>query len=209
MSEEKKPTTIECKLCRKEKVWKSLYNKRENKISEWSKVCNDCEALWELGKKTISATKADGKECEATAYVNVPTDAKMGDPKAPIEIRGKDIQTAVGGVSLRGTAMGDPWEKVKGGIKNVSITGATDENDHYYISGGGCLSFKVPASRAEAMKRIIAGFYNAIAKARVDGFEEGRNLLLGLAKGDVSLETFSEQADNTRAGKKPRRRGDD
>ncbi len=58
------------------------------------------------------------------------------------------------------------------------------------------------------MARVVAAFYNAIAKARVDGFNEGRNLLTGLASGSVSLESFSEQADNSRVGKKPKKRWD-
>lgn len=207
MSDERKGVTIECKLCRKPKVWRSPYNSYENQISEWSKVCDDCVALWELGKKTIAATKTDGKETEGTVYIDLPTDPRMGDPKASTEVRGKDIQTALGGVSLRGTAMGDRWNKR--GAENISITAPIDKNDRWYTSGGGSLSFKVPKARAETTRRIASGFYNAIAKARVEGFEEGRNLLLGLSKGTVSLDSFSEQADNTRAGKKPRRRGDE
>lgn len=208
MSDKKAVKVIECVLCRKPKNWNSPYNLYENQICEWSKVCRTCEELWELGKKTMAATKADGKGTQARVYIHVPTHAKMGDALGPVEVDGKDIMRALGGVSLRGTAMGGAF-RGPGRENIVSISSASDPDDNLYISGGGSLDFKVPKERAEAMKRVIVGFFNAIAKARVDGFNEGRNLLLGLAHGHVSLESFSEQADNARVGKKPKRRGDD
>lgn len=206
---ENNPVIIECRLCRKPKKWKTQYqiSAYANEIEPWSKVCKECSAIWELGKKTLAANKADGKDYEAVAYINVPTESKMGDPKGPTEVHGKDIMLAMGGVSLRGTDLADPWTRTKT-VETVDITGTQDEKDSSYVSGGGSLRFKAPKARAQAMKRVIAAFYNAVAKARVDGFEEGRNLLLGLASGHVKLDEFSEQADNTRAGRKPRRRGD-
>jgi hypothetical protein len=206
MSEEQKPKTIECRLCRKPKEWTTQWNHRANEISEWSKVCRDCEKLWELGKKTMAATKADGKETTARAHIDTPTTPKRGDPQGPTEVRGKDIMLALGGIGLRGTELGRRFGD-KGEI--ISITQSTDDGDNWYISGGGSVDFKVPRARAEAMKRIVGAFFNAIAKARVDGFNEGRNLIAALAKGEVSLDSYSEQVDNSRVGKKPKRRGDD
>lgn len=196
---------IECRLCRKEKAWRSPYQEFRNEISDWSRICNDCTALWELGKKTVAATKADGKDTQGRVHIEVPTDPHRGKPDGATGVRGKDIMTAMGGVSLRGTAMGNPW-RGKGDKDIVDISGGADDEDGSYI-GGGSLDFKVPKARAEAMRRVVVAFYNAIAKARVDGFNEGRNLLRGLAEGSVRIEDYSEQADNARAGKKPKKRG--
>jgi hypothetical protein len=199
--EEKKGQSIECRLCRKMAFYQGPFQEWRNDIDAWVKVCKECRALWELGKKTAAATKTDGKELVASVHLELPTDYRSGDAKGSVEVRGKDIMTAMGGVSLRGTAMGDRWRKKE--QERISIDELQDEDDDRYV-GGGSMDFTVPKSRAEAMARVVRGFFNAIAKARVDGFNEGRNLLSALAKGEVSLEDYSEQADNARAGKKPR-----
>ena len=206
MSERKKPVkVIECVLCRKPKGWNSPYNSYENHISEWSKVCCECEKMWELGKKTMAASKSDGKgDYGARPHRNA-YDAEAGGSARLYGSSRKGHYDGARRRLLRGTQIGRRFGE-KGEI--ISVTKSTDDDDNWYI-GGGSLEFKVPRARAEAMGRVVGAFFNAIAKARVDGFEEGRNLLSGLAKGTVSLESFSEQADNTRAGKKPRRRGGD
>lgn len=196
---------IECVLCRKKKEYRQPYSTGGSEISAWSKVCNDCEAFWELGKKAAKATKADGKEMRASAPSEVPVHPKMGDPKASVVVKGTDIMAALGGISLRGTARGDTW---RDGVENYSIVELQDRGDWTYV-GGQSVTFTAPKARIVAMQRIVAGFLNAIAKARVDGFNEGRNLLTGLASGSVSLESFSEQADNARAGRKPKKRWGD
>jgi len=199
---------VYCTLCRKEKDSpKTTYTALG--IHSWQQrgVCPDCVNIWEIGKKTMAATKTDGKDTEARARVEVPAHllTKMGDPLGVTAVRGKDIMTALGGVSLRGTEIGNRWHN--SGKDIVNITAVQDDKDITYV-GGGELCFKVPKARAEAMKRVVCAFYNIVAKARVDGFEEGRNLLLGLSQGKVSLEEFSEQADNSRVGKKPKKRWD-
>lgn len=208
MAEEKKKiTTVQCRLCRKEKRWEGPYSQSRNEISEWTRVCNDCTAIWEVGKKAMAATKADGKDVEARVYVEIPTDHRMGDPKGDAVVRGKDIMAAMGGIGLRGTVIGSRWH---GGKKTiVIISEKNDERDGGYVSGGGSLEFKVQKNRAEAMRRVVSAFYNAIARARVYGFNEGRSLLAGLAKGELKLENFSQQVDNARLGRKPRTSWDD
>ena len=200
---------VTCTLCRKEKNSpKQTYS--ANGIHSWQHrgVCPDCVSIWEIGKKTMAASKVDGKDSEARVQIEVPAHllTKMGDPLGPTQVRGKDVMTALGGVSLRGTEIGSRWHGGKKDIVNISET--QDDRDTSHI-GGGTLNFKVPKARAEAMKRVFAAFYNIVAKARVDGFNEGRNLLLGLSKGEVSLESYSQQTDNARAGKKPKKRWDE
>jgi len=197
---------VTCTLCRKEKDSpKTTYTALG--IHSWQQraVCPDCVNIWEIGKKTMAASKADGKDTEARVHIEVPEHlhARMGDPLGVTAVRGKDVMTAMGGVSLRGTEIGGRGHNSEKDIVNISAT--QDDRDTSYI-GGGTLSFKVPKARAEAMKRVVAAFFNIVAKARVDGFNEGRNLLAGLAKGTVKLEDFSEQADNSRVGKKPQTR---
>lgn len=131
--------------------------------------------------------------------------AALGDPGSSAAIKGTDVVAAMGGISLRGTAMGGNW---RNGVENHSIVELQDKDDYLYV-GGQSVEFTAPKARVLAMKRVVAAFFNAIAKARVEGFNEGRNLLTGLARGEVTLESFSEQADNARVGKKPKKRWQD
>jgi hypothetical protein len=203
MSEEKKYPEIECRLCRKKYECPPAYH-HGRKIDEWSKVCQPCHDMWELGKKAAKAARADGKDMEAMVPQTVPTNTKLGNVEGPTDIKGLDVIAAMGAVSLRGTEMGS---RFGGSGERINIVSHQDERDWVYIAGQS-LTIKVPKARAMAMQKIVTAFLNAIAKARVEGFNEGRNLLLGLAKGEVSLETYSEQADNSRVGKKPRKRWD-
>jgi hypothetical protein len=188
---------VECVLCRKKKE-----SPRHDGNWNWSRVCPECESFWELGKRAAKASRADGKDHEVLVPSLVPMSPKLGDVSGPVEIKGLDIIAAMGGASIRGTAMGS---RFGGSGERMSIVSSQDKDDWEYISGGS-LPVKVPNSRAVAMKKIFTAFLNALAKARVEGFDEGRNLLLGLSKGEVSLDTFSEQADNSRAGIKPKKR---
>lgn len=63
---------------------------------------------------------------------------------------------------------------------------------------------QVPESRAKAMAKIISAVFDAIAKARVDGFNEGRNLLKSLADGSTTVDDFSDQCDEAEKGRRPR-----
>lgn len=202
MSYDEKVVKIDCVLCRKPKIWRSPYQKFRNDINESTKVCNDCFDFWELGKKTAKATQADGKDTKTSVPIKVPISVRMGNPEGPTEVLGKDVMAAMGGVGLRGTELGGKWH---GHPTHINLVNHQDKEDSFYI-GGGSLEFKVPVARSNAMKKIMVAFFNAIAKARVDGFNEGRNLLTALANGDVSLETYSERADNARVGRKPKTR---
>lgn len=203
MADEKKPDMIQCRLCRKDgkrKDWRGIGD-----VEEWSRICDECRGFWELGKKAAKAAAADGKEFDVSVPNDIPAaNPKLGDPKGPTEIKGKDVVTAMGGISLRGTEAGKAFN---GADKRINLVELQDREDWMYV-GGGSMRFKAPKSRAEAMKRILTAMANAVAKARVAGFDEGRNLLAGLASGNVSLDQFSEQTDNSRAGKKPRKTWD-
>lgn len=200
--EPKKPQTIECRLCRKPKRWEGPFAPHRSEIDEWSKVCKECIEFWELGKKAAKAAKSDGKDTETRVPSLVPVNPKLGDAGGPTVVKGLDIIAAMGGISLRGTEMGS---KFGGSGERLSIVEMQDKGDWTYV-GGGSLPFKVPKARAIAMQKVVTAFLNAIAKTRVDGFNEGRNLLAGLAKGELKLEDFDVQTDNARAGKKPKKR---
>ena len=194
MTEEK--PTIECRLCRKEYELKHSFH--ENRpIDEWTKVCVDCKKLWELGKKREKAAKADGKLGHAAVKLVIKTDGREGDPKGDTTIKSGDIIAAMGGVKLKGTSIVGRFSTPKGTIQ-IGRAGEWD--------WGGTEIIQVPEARAKAMDKVLSAFHAALAKARVDGFNEGRNLLAGLADGSVKVADYSEQADNARVGKRPRGR---
>ncbi len=196
---------VECVLCRKEKPSPKTTYAGLNIFSwEQRRVCPDCVNLWELGGKADKASKADGKPARVEVPSLVPVHPKLGDANGTTEINGLDIIAAMGGISIRGTEAGSRFASGE----KLNIVEHQDSDDWVYI-GGQSLPVSVPQKRAVSMKKIVSAFLNAIAKARVDGFNEGRNLLSGLAKGEISLEDYSEQADNARAGRKPRKRWGD
>lgn len=207
MSDQEKPSLIECRLCRKNKKYVTpySYDRFKNEIEPWAKVCTDCVELWEIGKRAAKASKEEGKPVQAYVHREVPVNAKMGKADGSVEVKGSDIIAAMGAIKLRGTEAGKGLSFKHDRIKIVEVQ---DEKDWQYV-GGQTEVVQVPQSRAAAMKRIFAAFYNAIAKARVDGYNEGRNLLAGLAKGEVRLDDFEERCDNVRAGKKPTSRWGD
>jgi hypothetical protein len=193
--------TIECVLCRKKYDTAVVDVARTNRINAWSRVCNDCVGLWEEGKRSRTANKRDGKPIVAAVINKVELEGRAGNPQAETELRALDIIMAMGATKLRGTDAGDIWR----GDKPAVFIGRENEGHEHYAYLGGSERVRVPRARAEAMARIIAAFYDACAKARVRGFDEGRNLVAALARGEVKVEDYSAKVDNARAGYRPPR----
>lgn len=194
---------IRCTLCRKDKKYLPPYV-GGSEIHPADRVCNECKRLWELGRKREKAAKADEALTFARVTLEVALNPAKGLPQGDMTLRSTDLIAAMGATKLRGTDMGGRWEKPE----NAIGIGFKNDKDTYYIPDGNEL-VQVPKARATAMAKIISCFYNALAKARVDGFNEGSSLLKRLAEGGVSLDSFSVQCDNARAGRKPRGRYDD
>lgn len=189
---------VECNLCRKEKKCPSQsYGSLGIHSWQWRKVCPDCYVLWEIGKKRAKVDKAEAADGHAKIVLEVKVDGKDGDPLGDTTIRSKDIIAAMGATGLRGTSLGGRFNTPKGTV----FVGQS--NTASWMSGGSEL-VKVPESRAKAMSKIVSAIFNAIAKARIDGFNEGRNLLKSLAEGRTTVDDFSDQCDEAEKGKRPR-----
>jgi len=182
---------MKCRLCRKTKKLHQNFG-----VGDWSwrGVCNECFRLWELGKKAEKAAKADGTDIFVAVKLALKLDGKHRDAIPETQIRSTDIIAAMGAVKLRGTEMGGPWH----GVTPKFHIGDSGSGWDF----GGFERVKVAKSRAAAMKRIIDAFMGALARVRLDGFTDGRNLLAGLAKGWVKVSDFDEKADNAAAGRK-------
>lgn len=199
MSEENN-TEIECRLCRKKIPWKKWGP--ANRIDEWRKVCDSCIEQWKVGKRAMGVEKKEAKDkmIGSSTPNHLPNIPKFGDPKGPTEITAKDVITAIGGVTTRGTS-----ERFFGHKTDIEIVEPQDKEEFYTYINGGSQKFQVQKSRAEAMKKIVTAFLNAIAKAKVEGMQEGRGLLAGLAKGTLQVADFSEISDRLAKGRKPKR----
>lgn len=198
MTEDPKPTKIECKLCRKEKIHTSPFTKWRNEIDAWSNICHDCFKMWELGKKRAKSSAGEGPLVFAKVVLKMNLDGRrLGDPEVEPVIKSADLVTAMGGTKLRGSKLGERWAGSQGEIH----IGGSKEGLEYGV--GAAERIEVPKARAEAMKRVVTAFLHAIAAARVVGFNEGRDLLACLARGSVKLEDYDERVDNARAGKRP------
>lgn len=185
---------IECVLCgKKYPVNKGFGSSRGPLISGWRKVCDPCVTLWEVGKKR--AKTVEGKLTTARVLLKMKTDGRAGDPEKVVEIKSADIAAAMGAVKLRGTSAAGRFDRADFNI-------GQDAN-HGWMDGGSEI-VEVPEARAKAMKKIIETIFNALAAARVDGFNEGRNLLTGLATGSVQIDDFTDQTEQAGKGKRPR-----
>lgn len=161
----------------------------------WRRVCEACFKLWELGRKRVKMVKSDGRLGHARVVLVVKTDGEDGDPVGDTAIKSGDLIAAMGAVKLRGTSMGGRFDAPDGTVfvgKSVR---------HGWMSGGAEL-VQVPEARAKAMARIVAAFFNALAKAKVDGFNSGRSLLTALAEGSVTVSDFQEMSDKAMEGKR-------
>ena len=194
MSQPEKPEDIECVLCRKKYPMHRGYGS-QGQISGWRKVCDHCIKLWELGKKKTTLAKTDGKMGHAAVKLVLKMDGRDGNEKGDTTIKSADIIAAMGGVKLKGTSLVGRFSAPEGTIR----IGKSGEYDW-----GATEVVQVPEARAKAMDKILNAFHSALANVRVDGFNHGRNLLAGLAKGELRIETFDEQVNNARAGRKPR-----
>lgn len=191
----------ECVLCRKPTLKSQPFSGYD-----WRKICTNCFKLWELGKQTTKLNKAeqgDGKLGYASVILVFPTDGRQGEPGGATEFKSADIIAAMGAVKLKGTTLTKKFSQPEGTVV-VGQSINKDANSWNYTGGRELVS--VPTSRAEAMRKILGCVFNAIAQARIDGFNEGRNLLKGLATGSVKIDDFTEQSDEAAEGRRPRYR---
>lgn len=196
MNKSKEFKLIRCGLCMKDKKFYHQFTTWTNEIQEGSEVCVECRKQWERGRKVSQSSKTDGKVIPARVVLVIESDGRDVDPKKNSIIKAADVAAAMGAVSLRGTSMNSKWH----GVSEMTI-GRPEES----YSSGGSQIVEVPKGRAEAMKRIIDAFFSATAKARVEGFNDGRDLIKGLATGSVQPDEFTEKSDNARAGKRQER----
>ena len=191
----------ECVLCRKPKLKAGLHGQLD-----WRKICTNCVKLWELGKKTVILNKAeqgDGKLGYASVILVFPTDGRQGEPGGATEFKSADIIAAMGAVKLKGTSLNKRFSQPEG---TVVVGDSINKDANAWNFTGGRELVSVPTSRAQAMRKILGCVFNAIAQARIDGFNEGRNLLKGLATGSVTIDDFTEQSDEAAEGRRPRYR---
>jgi len=176
--------TMDCDLCR-------------NKIPlHWRHVCDSCFQFWELGRKRQKLGKSEGRLGHANVVLELKFDGEDGNPEKPFEIRSKDLIAAMGAMKLRGTSLHKRFSRPDGAI-NIGMS----ERHHWMI--GGSELVQVPESRAVAMAKIVAAVFNALARARVDGFNDGRNLLAGLANGQITTGQFDAMSEKVADGRRP------
>ncbi len=185
---------LRCKLCLKDKRCSKRFRGDD---WEWRGVCPDCYKFWEVGKKKDKLLASDGKMGHAKVILVLKVDGKDGDPKGATTVKSADIIAAMGAVKLKGTSQGGPFHKPMGTI----FIGESNRNS--WMMGASEL-VQVPEARAKAMAKIVSAVINALALSYANGFQAGRNILAGLAKGEVRIETFSELSDKAARGKDPR-----
>lgn len=145
-------------------------------------ICGDCRGSWKVGVEVKKMRKTEEKIVKALVEWYPHMSAHHGDVEGNTDLHWTDIAAAMGAVSLSDSGLdwfgGRPREI--GDSANPSFGSKSQE------------LVQVPEARALAMEKILRAFHNGVAKAKADGIDEGRNLLLGLARGEVKLSDYDE-----------------
>lgn len=173
--------SVPCALCKKEET------------RDQDRICRDCRRAWEAAKTVEKAREKDGNLVEVSVNWNPSFGYYVGNVEGSSDISRDDIVEVLGGEDL--------GRHYWAGKVKVRI-GFTDQR----WGQDSCVYIRAHKGRAQTLKKIVTAFFNGIAKARAQGFEEGSNLLAQLAKGEIAVGDFTELRDAAKMQRKIRRK---